>query len=117
MTPFPAEPFGLRASGCGFSAARGWHGNAGFRAPLRQALAYALRVDMGDADPDRWRAWWRENEKTFDFAAAAAARAEERQAAADKEKKKGKRDDGKGGKKKGGKKDDGSDPDGDPPPK
>lgn len=39
----------------------------------RQALAAALGQDLG-GDTDRWRAWWRENRETFDFAAAAAAR-------------------------------------------
>lgn len=68
-----------------FGASRGRSGRGVWAGALRLALVYALRVDVGGADPDHWRAWWREHEKGFDFAAAAADRAREREAAAEKE--------------------------------
>jgi len=92
------------------SVGRGQRGD--WHAAARGALKYALRTDVGGADPDLWRAWWREHGKEFDFKAAAAARVEERAAAAEKERKKkereGKKKDGKDGK--DGKKDDGKPP-------
>lgn len=43
-----------------------------------KALRWATGVSERQlkADPDRWRAWWKDNEKTFDFDAIQAARAE-----------------------------------------
>ncbi|MDF1702656.1 MAG: HEAT repeat domain-containing protein [Planctomycetota bacterium] len=68
--------------------ARGRRGGAGAqRDAARKALQYATGADArardhksSGRDADRWRAWWRENEKHFDFEAVKAARA---QAAAD----------------------------------
>ncbi len=68
------------------SVGRGKRGD--WHAAARAALKYALRYDVGGADPDLWRAWWREHGKEFDFQAAAASRAEERRLAAEKARKK-----------------------------
>jgi len=51
------------------------HGRA-----MRDALKYATGTDQG-ADPDRWRAWWRDAAADFDFEAAAARRKEQREKA------------------------------------
>lgn len=70
--------------------ARGRRGGAG---PQRDAARKALQYATGQnaqarehraagKDADRWRAWWRENEKHFDFEAVRAAR---EQAAAEAE--------------------------------
>ena len=64
--------------------ARG-RGRGDWNQSARLALRYALRTDAGGADPDLWRAWWRENRRGFDFAAAAADRARERDEAAERE--------------------------------
>lgn len=56
--------------------ARGHRGSFGRQvAAARNALQLATGVRLGD-DPDRWRAWWRDNERTFSFEAIAAARAQ-----------------------------------------
>ena len=52
-------------------------GNAWWKRFVRDALVYATGEKFGP-DPDAWRAWWKEKEKTFDHAAAAARRAKER---------------------------------------
>ncbi len=49
----------------------------GTRSAAAQALAYATG-ERPVNDPDHWRAWWKEHEKSFDFAAAAERRAAER---------------------------------------
>lgn len=63
--------------------AKGRRGGAGpQRDAARKALQYATGADAprehraSGKDADRWRAWWRENEKHFDFQAVKAARAE-----------------------------------------
>ncbi len=66
-------------------------GRRGGRAKHRDLADKALRYATGaqphkenrsaGRDADRWRAWWRENEKTFRFDAVVAARAEAEQAA------------------------------------
>jgi HEAT repeat protein len=81
---------------------KGHRDGSGWRASAARALEYATgerRVN----DPDQWRAWWKDHEKTFDFEAAAAARrkAEEEKAAKDasrKEKKERREKGKKGGK-------------------
>jgi HEAT repeat protein len=72
----------------------------GYRAVAAKALEYATgerRVN----DPDQWRAWWKDHEKTFDFEAAASRRRKEADAKAEKEaqreKAKEKREKGKKG--------------------
>jgi len=75
-----------------FAAAHGRGQGSNWRAPLREALRYALRYDAGNSDPDTWRAWWRENRKGFDFLAAAADRARERKEEAEKDEKRKERD-------------------------
>ena len=70
--------------------------------PQRQACRDALREATGEdlpADADRWRPWWKEARKTFDFAAAAHRREEEQAKKDEKQARKNKKDDG-GGKKK-----------------
>ena len=56
----------------------------GHRGHAAQALQYATGLRIGN-DPDKWREWWRDNEKTFDLQAAYAARRENEQARADKQ--------------------------------
>ena len=54
---------------------RGGRSELGYRRRLaREAFTYATGTDAGQ-DPDAMRAWWKEHEKGFDYAAAAAARA------------------------------------------
>ena len=75
--------------------AKGRRGGAGpQRDAARKALQYATGADaprehrQSGKDADRWRAWWRENEKHFDFEAVKAARAQaEAEAAAKAERK------------------------------
>lgn len=65
-------------------------GRRGQLGPQRRAAVQALEYATGMSrkglghDPDRWRAWWRETEDTFDFEAVAAARAEAAGEAAEK---------------------------------
>lgn len=69
-------------------------GRRGGRAKNRGLADKALRYATGATphkdnrsagrDADRWRAWWRENEKTFSFDAIQAARVEAEEAAAAK---------------------------------
>ncbi len=71
---------------------RRWGGR---RRVVTSALQAATGQRLGN-DPDKWRAWWKENRKTFDFAAAVERRAaedaeRERRAEKKAEKKKGKR--------------------------
>ncbi len=63
--------------------AKGRRGGAGpQRDAARKALQYATGVNAGremtkaGKDADRWRAWWRENKKDFDFEGVKAAREE-----------------------------------------
>jgi hypothetical protein len=91
------------AASCGRGKRGDWH------AAVRTALKYALRTDVRSADPDLWRAWWRENERTFDFARAAKEREEERAAAAEKERKRKEGADRAGKRKKKGGDGDGDD--------
>lgn len=77
----------------------------GIRASAVRALQYATG-EKGGNDPDQWRAWWKDHEKTFDFAAAAERRAKAEQA---KEERDARRD---GKKDRGGKKKDGDGKDG-----
>ncbi len=68
------------------------------RANAHQAAHRALRVATGErfgGDPDAWRAWWKDNAKTFDFDAAAARRAEDKERAAEKAERKRKRGEGR----------------------
>lgn len=51
----------------------------GYRAAANKALQYATG-ERGANDPDLWRAWWKEHEKTFDFAAAYEKRQADAQA-------------------------------------
>ena len=98
------------AAACGRGRRADWHQS------VRSALRYAARTDVGGADPDLWRQWWRNNEKRFDFAGAAEDRARERAAADEKERRKkegGDKPPRKGGKKGDGKKED--PPPSDPP--
>ena len=89
-------------------------GRRGGRAKQKAAAQRALQTLTGhkaSRDPDAWRAWWRENEKGFDFthvaqerAAAEAARAEKEEArkrkAENRKKRKQEGDQGRGKKKK-----------------
>jgi HEAT repeat protein len=50
----------------------------------RQALKWATGQDYG-GDPDAWRMWWKDAEKTFDFDEAARRRDAEKAKDADKE--------------------------------
>jgi hypothetical protein len=69
-------------------------GRRGGRGKHRDMADKALRYATGaqphkenrsaGRDADRWRAWWRENEKTFSFDAVQDARAEAEQAAEEK---------------------------------
>lgn len=52
---------------------------SGTRAAAVRGLTYATG-ERGGNDPDQWRAWWKDHEKTFDFDAAALRREKERQA-------------------------------------
>ena len=69
-------------------------GRAKHRELANKALRYATGSTPGEEnrtaghDADRWRAWWRENEKTFDFEAIANARAEEADRAREREERK-----------------------------
>ncbi len=76
-----------------------------------KALQYATGQRFG-RDPDRWRAWWRDHEKTFDFDAMAREREEAAAKAKEKAEKKKERQRKKreGKKNKGGgkKKDEGA---------
>jgi len=72
-------------------AARGGRKSMGRQRRLAtQALAYATGERLGN-DPDTWRAWWKENRRTFDFEAAAAAREESREKSRQKEEKREKK--------------------------
>ena len=51
----------------------------GARRHVADALRYATGENLG-GDPDVWRAWWRDAERTFDVEAAAKRRAEEGEA-------------------------------------
>ena len=97
--------------------AKGRRGGAGpQREAARKALQYATGANperdnrKAGRDADRWRAWWRENERDFDFAAVKAAREEEAAAQAAKaerkreQQEKRKRAKEERSKKKGGKK-------------
>lgn len=64
----------------------------------RQALKEATGEDFG-ADADRWRAWWRDAKKTFDFEAAARRREADKGKKDDGEKRKRDKKDGGDGKK------------------
>jgi hypothetical protein len=75
---------------------RGRGGPAG--QACRQALMAATGEDFG-ADADRWRAWWRDAKKTFDFEAAARRREAEKGKKDDAEKHKKDKKDGGDGKK------------------
>lgn len=62
-------------------------GRRGGRKQQRDAAVKALRWATGERlghDPDKWRAWWRENKKTFSFAALAEQRETAEQARRDK---------------------------------
>ena len=76
---------------------------------VRRHAAEALRAATGErlgGDPDVWRAWWREHEKDFDYAAAAAKRREAAAAAAAKAERAANKGDPKGRKPGGDKKPD-----------
>lgn len=90
-----------------FAASHGRGKRADWNAGTRAALRYATRADAGGADPDLWRAWWRKNERTFDFAGAAADRERERREAAEKERKREERKENPGKKREGGGRKDG----------
>lgn len=75
---------------------RGHRDGTGYRACAAKALQYATGERAAN-DPDQWRAWWKDHEKSFDFDAAAARRAKENEAKAEKADRKSR---GKGGKKK-----------------
>jgi len=82
---------------------------SGTRGAAVRGLQYATGERQGN-DPDSWRAWWKEHEKTFDFDAAAYRRAKERKEKEDAEDRRDRRKkdrDGKGEGKGKGKKDDG----------
>jgi len=67
----------------------------------KRAVTSALQAATGQRlgnDPDKWRAWWKENAKTFDFAAAAERRASE---SAERERRAEKKRNRKSGKKGG----------------
>ena len=60
-----------------------WGGN---KRSVVEALQYATGERHG-ADPDTWRAWWKEAKKTFDFGAAARRRADEAERQREREQK------------------------------
>ncbi len=68
----------------------------GMRRAVTDALRYATGQKLGN-DPDKWRSWWHDAKKTFDFEAAAARREESRE----KEEQRAERKKGKGRKKRG----------------
>lgn len=74
-------------------------GSNGQQQLAHKALLYATGAKVQN-DPDAWRAWWKEREKSFDFQAAADLRAETAQKRADREERKRERDEKKGGKRK-----------------
>ncbi len=85
------------------SSGRNRGGKGGARGNAAAGLRYATGENLGH-DPDVWRAWWKENKKSFDFEAAWNKREEDREAKADRErrkkeaqKRKEKRKRGKGG--------------------
>jgi HEAT repeat protein len=80
-----------------YLARRGRGKWAGRKRAVINALQAATGQKLG-GDPDAWRAWWKENAKTFDFGAAAERRAEEGDERARREAKKRDR---KRGRKKG----------------
>jgi HEAT repeat protein len=59
-----------------YLARRGRGKWAGRKRAVTNALQSATGQRLG-GDPDAWRAWWKENGKTFDFGAAAERRTEE----------------------------------------
>jgi len=59
-----------------YLARRGRGKWAGRKRAVTNALQQATGQRLG-GDPDKWRAWWKENGKTFDFAAAAERRTSE----------------------------------------
>lgn len=63
---------------------KGRRDGSGWRACCAKALEYATGERMGN-DPDQWRAWWKDHEKTFDFELAADRRRREAEAKAEKE--------------------------------
>ncbi len=67
-----------------FAAARGRKSSGHGRA-VRDALRYATGESIR-TDPDLWRAWWKENERTFDFEAASSRRTATRAEADEREK-------------------------------
>ena len=69
---------------------------SGIRSSATKALQYATGERSGN-DPDQWRAWWKDHEKSFDFDAAAERREKENAAKAERADRKEK---GRGGKKK-----------------
>jgi len=71
-------------------------GGDGHRRAMHEALKYATGVDEG-RDPDRWRAWWRSNEATFDHEEAARRRAGQREKADTREERRRERREKRGG--------------------
>ena len=52
---------------------KGHRDGSGIRGTAAKALAYATG-ERAVNDPDHWRAWWKENAKSFDFGRAASER-------------------------------------------
>lgn len=69
---------------------KGHRDGSGLRGTAARALAYATG-ERAVNDPDHWRAWWKENAKSFDFGRAAAQRAEGRRKKDEAEERRNKR--------------------------